>query len=55
MSATPGIRVSQDAPSGSAPEISIVVPVFNEEDNVVELHRAAGRRIDRDGRDHLRR
>jgi glycosyltransferase involved in cell wall biosynthesis len=38
MSATPGIRIAQDEPSGAAPRISVVVPVFNEADNVVELY-----------------
>ncbi|MGD8276565.1 MAG: glycosyltransferase family 2 protein [Gemmatimonadota bacterium] len=39
MSATPGIRIAQDAPSGTPPAVSVIVPVFNEEDNVIELHR----------------
>jgi len=39
MSVTPGIRIAHDAPSGSPPDISVIVPVFNEEDNVVELYR----------------
>lgn len=38
MSASQGIRIAHDAPSGDPPYISVVIPVFNEEDNVAELH-----------------
>ena len=37
MNAT--IRIAQDAPAGEVPRVSVIIPVFNEEDNVVELHR----------------
>jgi len=39
MSAKPGIRVATDAPAGEPPRISVVIPVYNEEGNVAELHR----------------
>ena len=39
MSASRKIRMAPDMPAGEAPRISVVIPVYNEEQNVIELHR----------------
>jgi glycosyltransferase involved in cell wall biosynthesis len=39
MSAAQRIRIAQEAPAGEAPRLSVVIPVYNEEENVDELHR----------------
>jgi glycosyltransferase involved in cell wall biosynthesis len=39
MSAVQGARTAPAAPAGEPPELSVVVPVYNEAENVGELHR----------------